>query len=151
DPSNADRVLAVAIAGGAYAVFESADGGTTFGSMIYAASNGDAINGVEIARSDPKTVYLSLTSTAKNPKPVKSTDSGAHWTTTDLTTDLGLGLLRIISVDPQDPNTVLMRWSNPSGGEAIGVTRDGGTSASKPLSIANNFTSFARLTDGTLL
>jgi hypothetical protein len=69
----------------------------------------------------------------------------------DLSADLGPGLPRIISVDPGDPDTVLLRWSSTSGGEAIAVTRNGGTRASKPLVIDHYFTSFARMPDGALV
>ena len=61
-------MLAVGIANTVYRVFASSDGGTTFGTMLYQAAAGDAIGGIEISRSDPQTVYLSLTSADSNPK-----------------------------------------------------------------------------------
>lgn len=151
DPTNADRVLAVGIAGGIHAVFESADGGTTFGATLYQASGGDTINGVETARSDPRIVYVALMSPERSPKLARTADGGATWIVNDLTADLGMGLVRIIAVDPVDPNRVLLRWTSVDGSEAIGVTRDGGATATKPLSISNAFTSFARMPDGALI
>ncbi len=148
---DANRVLAIGIASATYAVFPSTDGGTTFGPALYTASNGDAITGVEISRSDPNTIYVAMnTSADTRPKLARSTDGGAHFTEHDLMTDLGAGLLRIVAVDPQDPATVWLRWLAPET-QAIAVTRDGGQTASKPLPIAGTFTSFVRLPNGTLL
>jgi hypothetical protein len=152
DPTSADRVVAIGIANGLASVFESADGGATFGSTLYEAQGGDAVNGVEIARADPGIVYLALMSTDQSPKLVRTADGGAHWVVSDLSADLGPGSLRIIAVDPADANTVLLRWSSAvDGSEAIAVTRDGGATATKPLAIPNYFTSFARMPDGTLI
>ena len=151
DPTNADRVLSVGVAGGVHAVFESTDGGTTFSATLYQASGGDTINGVESARSDPRIVYVALMSPERGPKLARSDDGGATWIVNDLSADLGPGLVRIIAVDPDDANTVLLRWTSVDGGDAIGLSRDGGVTASKPLSIANTFTSFARMPDGALI
>jgi len=151
DPTNADRVVAIGIANNAYSVFESADGGTTFGSTLYQASGGDAVNGVEIARSDPRIVYVALTSPDRTPKLARSDDGGGQWTVNDLSAGLGPGFVWIIAVDPDDASTVLLRWLGDDGSEAIGVTRDGGATVAKPLSIPNYFTSFARMPDGALV
>jgi hypothetical protein len=151
DPTSADRVLAIGNAGGVASVFESADGGTTFGATLYQASGGDEVNGAEIARSDPRVVYLALMSPDRGPKLARTSDGGASWIVSDLTADLGLGRLRIIAVDPDDPDTVLLRFSSADGGESIAVTRDGGATAAKPLSILHYFTSFARMPGGALI
>jgi hypothetical protein len=151
DPTNADRVLAIGIAGGAYGVFESADGGATFGATLYQPSGGDAVEGAEIARADPQVVYVALAGTDGSPKLARTADGGAHWTVNDLSADLGPGQPRIIAVDPSDVNTVLLRWSSPAGGEALAVTHDGGATATKTLSIPFYFTSFTRMSDGALV
>jgi len=151
DPTNADRVVAIGVAGGVGSVFESADGGATFDSVLYQGAAGDIITSVEIARSDPRVVYVALTDPDQHPKLARTADAGAHWTVNELSSDLGTGLARIIAVDPDDADTVFLRWSSEGGGESVAVTHDGGTSAAKPLSIPLYFTSFARLTDGTLV
>jgi photosystem II stability/assembly factor-like uncharacterized protein len=151
DPANADRVVAIGVAGGVGSVFASADGGASFGATLYQASNGDLISGVEIARSDPQVVYLALSDPDQRPKLARTADGGAHWTVNDLSADLGAGLVRIIAVDPNDADTVLLRWSSPSDGEALAVTHDGGATAAKALSIPHYFTSFARMPDGALV
>ncbi len=57
DPTNANRVLVIAMAtdadgGLGYSVYESSDAGATFSTLRYTAASGDIITGVEIARAD---------------------------------------------------------------------------------------------------
>jgi MYXO-CTERM domain-containing protein len=151
DPIDANRVLAIAIANATYGVYGSSDGGSTFDTTVYVAS-GDAITGVEIARSDPDIIYLAMnTSADTRPKLARSSNGGATFVATDLMKDLGTGIIRIIAVDPVDPNLVWLRWMAVEA-QAIAVTRDGGATASKPLPLtAGYFTSFVQLPSGTLL
>ncbi|HEY7376649.1 MAG TPA: hypothetical protein VIF57_31105 [Polyangia bacterium] len=151
DPTNADRVLAIAVASALYAVFESADGGATFGTMLYQGGAGETVTSVESARSDPRVVYVALMGADQSPRLARSGDGGAHWTVSDLGAVLGPGIPRIIAVDPADAGTVLLRWSSVAGGEAIAVTHDGGATATRTLDIEHYFTSFARLADGALM
>jgi hypothetical protein len=151
DPTDSERVLAVGVTGSTHTVFASSDGGATFGSVLYQASGGDSVNGVEVARSDPRVVYVALTTVDRSPKLSRTADGGGTWTVRDLSAGLGPGFVRIIAVDPNDPNTVLLRWLGAAGGEAIGVTRDGGATVTKPLSIPTSFTSFARMPSGALV
>jgi len=150
DPTNADRVLAIGFLGGVYSLFASSDGGTTFATTpLYQTTGGDSIGGVEIARSDPMTVYLSLTTSDTRPKLARSTDGGAHFTLTDLTSSIGNGQLRIVGVDPADPTLVYLLLLGANA-QAIAVTRDGGQTASAPLT-TGFFNSFVRLPSGTVI
>ena len=151
DPTNADRVLAIGVANGVGSVFESADGGTTFGATLYQGAGGDTVTSVESARADPRIVYVAIFGADQSPRLARSADGGGHWTVSDLSAGLGPGFPRIIAVDPDDPATVLLRWASVTGGEAIAVTRDGGATATKVLSIPNYFTSFTRMSDGALV
>jgi hypothetical protein len=151
DPTNADRVLAIGAANGAWSVFESADGGGTFGAKIYQASSGDVVTSVEIARADPRVVYVATFGADQSPKLARTNDGGAHWTVNDLSAGVGPGFPRIIAVDPDDADTVILRWASVTGGEAIVVTRDGSVTATATLSIPLYFTSFARMPDGALV
>ena len=150
DPKDANHVLAIGAPGSLYSLFESTDGGATFGSPLYTAPADTAIQGVEIAQSDPLTIYMSMTSPTAAPLLARSTDGGAHFTVSDLSADLGPGWLRIIAVDPQDPARVLLRFLGIND-QSLALTTDGGVSASKPVTITGNFTSFARLPSGTML
>ena len=108
------------------------------------------MNGVEIAQSDGNVVYLAMRTSAGAPVLARSYDAGAHFTLNDLSANLGTGLLRIIAVDPQDPNRVLMRFLGTDN-QSLALTVDGGTSATKPVTINGDFNSFTRLPSGTIL
>jgi uncharacterized protein (TIGR03382 family) len=151
DPNDADHVLAIGHDGGAYGVFPSYDGGTTFAAPLYQVAAGDGIGGVEIARSDARVLYVAMTNAAATaPKLARSGDGGATWAVTDLSPMIGLGLLRIIAIDAQDPDTVTLRL-NGADGESIVVTHDGGATVTATLSIAGRFTSYVQLASGARL
>ena len=150
DPSNANHVLAIGAPGSLYSLYESTDGGATFGPPLYTAPADAAIQGVEIARSDPLIIYISMTSPTAAPLLARSTDGGAHFTVSDLSADLGPGWLRIIAVDPGDPARVLLRLLGLND-QSLALTTDGGMSATKPVTITGTFTSFVRLPSGTML
>jgi hypothetical protein len=150
DPVSGTRVLAIGVANQMYSLFQSADSGTTFGPALYHAAAGTTMNGVEIAQSDGNVVYLAMRTSAGAPLLARSTDAGAHFTLNDLSANLGTGLLRIISVDPQDPNRVLMRFLGTED-QSLALTVDGGMSATKPVTINGDFNSFTRLPSGTIL
>jgi len=150
DPRRADHVLAIGAPGSVYSLYESTDGGATFGPPLYTAPADTAIQGVEIAQSDPLTIYLAMTSSAAAPLLARSTDGGAHFTVSDLSADLGPGWLRIIAVDPDDPARVLLRLLGLND-QSLALTTDGGVRASKPVTITGGFTSFVRLPSGTML
>jgi hypothetical protein len=150
-PTDADRVLAVGYADARYAVLASSDGGATFGPTLYEAAVGDGIGGVEIARSDPATIYVSMTAAGEvRPKLARTRDGGANWAVRDFFADLGPGLLRIIAVDSSDPEVVCLRFLGTDT-QAVAVTRDGGATVTTTLTVAGNLTAFVRLATGTLL
>jgi hypothetical protein len=159
DPTNPNRVLAattstVGDAGSIYTVVESSDGGTTFGQLRYTAAGGDHITGIEISRSDPQTVYLTLTSgTAYAPKVAVTTNGGTSWTLHDLTTSLPTGTysIRLVAIDPNNPQKLFLRIGSPSG-QALAVSKDGGATATTPLTFPGGaFNAFARLDSGSLI
>ena len=150
DPVTGTRVMAIGVANQVYSLFQSTDGGATFAPALYAAASGQTLSGVEIARSDGNIVYLAMRTTDSAPLLGRSTDGGAHFTVTDLTASLGTGLLRIISIDPDDPNRVLFRFLGAND-QSLALTVDGGMTVTKPVTINGDFTSFVRLPNGTLL
>ena len=158
DPTNPNRVLAVvaksADAGSIYTVVESADAGTTFPQLRYTAAAGDHITGVEIARSDPQTVYLTLTSGATYaPKVAVTSNGGASWTLHDLSTTLPAGTysIRLVAVDPTNPEKLILRVGSGAG-EALAISTNGGASAATPLTFPGGvFTAFARMPSGSLI
>jgi hypothetical protein len=165
DPTNGDRVLSIVSqagdAGVIYQVFESADAGSTLGTLRYAAPAGDHLSGIEIARSAPMTVYTTLTSgtTSLVPKLARSDDGGRTWMTHDLSAMLGAGVtsIRLISIDPQNPSTVFMRVASGMASlgtveERIAVTTDSGASITTPLTLpGGNVQAFVRTPTGHLI
>jgi MYXO-CTERM domain-containing protein len=158
DPTNANRVLAVVAtsgdAGSVYSVVESADAGTTFPQLRYTAAAGDHITGVEIARSDPQTVYLTLTSGATYvPKVAVTSNGGGSWTLHDLSGSLAAGTysIRLVSVDPTNAQKLILRVGSGSG-EALAISTNSGVSATTPLTFPGGvFTAFARMPSGSLI
>ena len=158
DPTDPNRVLTVTTtapdAGSLYEVLASSNGAATFGGAIYTAGPDDHITGVEIARSAPQTVYVTLTSGSSFvPKLAQTTDGGAHWTLHDLSAGLTPGAysLGLIAVDPADAQKVYLRVGAPTG-EALAITTDGGASVALPLNLPGGaLTAFARMPSGSLI
>ena len=160
DRTVVDRVLAVNVtccdAGERiHSVLESLDGGDTFDTLLYAADRGATITGVESARSDPRTIYVTLTGAPPDgaaPPPIlaHTIDGGLHWSAVDLTGQVGAGVVRLVAVDPENPRKVLLLW-NGAGSQALVMTTDAGVSASKTLVPTGLIKAFLRLTSGTML
>jgi hypothetical protein len=162
DRSDGNRVLAVAAGrdadGGVLpqSVYLSTDGGTTFGATpLYTAPAMTNVVGIEIARSDPSVIYVAMYGYSNapgfHPTLLRSADGGATWTPHDVEAGLGPHELRILAVDPDDPDLVYLRVI-AAGQESFAVTRDGGATFSAPLAIANGgLSAFARLASGTIL
>jgi MYXO-CTERM domain-containing protein len=158
DPTDADRVVVIATsyaidAGSIVAsVLASSDGGKTFGTTLYTASDGDAVTGVEIARSSPSTIYMTMLTSASAPKLGRSMDGGSTWTIHDLTSTLGADVhsIRLIAVDPDDADRVFLR-AGPSGDDRLVLSGDGGMTASTALDLHGVMTAFTRTPAGHLM
>jgi hypothetical protein len=155
DRTVTDRILAVetACCPGeqlAHALFESTDGGGTFPTTpLYRAAPGAMITGVESARSDPRTIYLTLLGAPMDggsppPMLVRTSDGGLTWQVADLSARLGPGMVRLVAVDPTDAGKVFLLWSGVDG-QALAVTGDGGADARKILVPTGVLKAFLRL------
>jgi hypothetical protein len=163
DVSNANRVwAALAPAGGTgpYTIIESLDAGATFNTVRFTSATGDAITGVELSKSDANTAYVTLRSgTNFTPKLAMTKDGGATWTTRDLSAVAAIGNanIRLVSIDPTNPNKIFLRVSIPSGttkGDGIALSLDGGATFVSPPPVAvpgGVLNAFTRLSTGTLL
>jgi MYXO-CTERM domain-containing protein len=162
DPTNANRVLAVAVpvsdAGVTYLVIESSDGGATFGPTRYMAASGDNITGVEIARAAAQTVYVAMTSGSTfAPKLARTTNGGTTWQVEDLSAKLPTKttLIRIVAVDPTNADRVYLRTHSPAGDAfAVAVAGAGGSSftVTTPQTFPGGILSaYARLASGTIV
>jgi len=159
DPSDSAHVVAIApsaptadAAVGPDAVFESSDGGQTFAATpVYAATAGDQLLGVEIARADARVIYVTTASPGPHPVLARSDDAGAHWATFDLAPSIGARVARIVAVDPVDPNVIYLRAIG-AGEELLAVSRDGGMTFATPVRVpGGTLSAFARLASGTVL
>jgi MYXO-CTERM domain-containing protein len=160
DPTNANRVLAitgVTVDGGPsiIKVVESTDGGATFGTLRYTADPGDSITGLEIARSAPSTIYLTVKTAgpAFSPVLVQSTNGGMSWTRHDLSAMLAPGTktIRLVAVDPTNPQKVFLRVGAGQD-EGLAVTTDGGATVTTPLTFPGGIvTAYTRMASGTII
>lgn len=161
DRTVTDRVLAVEVAccaagQPAHALFESRDGGGTFpATPLYQAEPGAMITGVESARSDPATIYLTLLGAATDggaPPPMlaQTSDGGVSWRIADLSARLGPGMVRLVAIDPTDARKVFLLWSGVDG-QALAVTGDGGADARKILAPTGVMKAFLVLDSGAIL
>jgi len=152
DPSDASHVLAEAFdyTSSTYTVLQSTDTGATFTSKLYTSDAKATMTGIEIARSDPKTIYVTLTAATTNaPMLGHSNDGGATWKFTDLTSVLGAGSPSIIAVDPTNAQSVLLLFKGT--GEALAVSQDGGKTVTLSMSTSGYFTAATRTPGGALL
>ena len=154
DPTDGTHVLAAGLASGEgidYSVYESSDGGATFSRALYAAAPGDLITGLEIARSDPMTIDLTLANGGgAAPTLARSTDGGTTWQLTDLTSAFGSGQVRILAIDPTDADRVFLRVIEATG-DRLGIVTDGGATVTTPLAFDGGLGAFVRTGAGTLL
>jgi photosystem II stability/assembly factor-like uncharacterized protein len=160
DPTNAMRVLVLAspVLGTPGEVLPSSDGGATFGAPLFTAPATGTLTSVEIARSDPQTVYVAMnttttvgTTTTIHPSLVRTTDGGATWTTMSADASLGGSSFFIIAVDPVDAQVLTVRVLEPAG-DAVAVSRDGGMTFTRTLGVpGGTLSAYARLDSGTEL
>jgi MYXO-CTERM domain-containing protein len=170
DPTpGSQNVLAIVLPSGGTAngVYRSADAGQTWETQpLFSDDMGGSLNGVEIAKSDPQTIYLTFKRVQPlRPFLVRSTDGGATWTPIDLGS-VASGLeVRIIAVDPDDAHKVYLRALDPVNGDKLIITTDGGGTFRVAATIygpytlpdgasgvgAVSMTSFLRRADGTML
>jgi photosystem II stability/assembly factor-like uncharacterized protein len=148
DPSDATLVVAiVAIASGSYLI-ASHDGGQTFVAPALYQTN-DLLTAIEISLSTPGVMYATSNSlTGSGSNLLKSTDLGAHWTSTVIPTDPQTQPL-ILAIDREDSNTVYLRIVSALT-DSIVITTDGGQTFQTLITINGQFSSFLRATDGTL-
>jgi len=136
DPSDGARVFALASrtdAGTkAYGLFVSSNGGTTFDSKaLYTAPANTTLDGVEVALSNPRRLYLTSSPASVGagggPSVIRSDDGGATFTSVDVSASTGVGTLRIVAIHPTNPDTVYFRFSGNSDDRLMISTDKGAT------------------------
>lgn len=156
DPMHVVATFALARDGGSFAqaVVESRDGGRSFGGPLYVAPEGTLLTGLELARSSPKTLYLTAVSydakTVAHPLVGRSTDGGAGFTLVDLSAVLGADSPRLAAVDPVDPKRIYLRASGESA-DRLAISSDGGATVRVAFALSGRMSAFLRRADGTLI
>ncbi len=157
DPSDARHVLAIATPAGdggaeAPAVFESRDRGLTFAAPpLYSPPLPTlALTGVEIARSSPSDVYLTLYSyQAHSPFIAHSANGGAGFDVADESAAIHAPM-RLAAVDANDPQTLYLRVQYDSG-DALAISHDAGATVALALEVMGPMSAFLQRASGTLL
>lgn len=159
DPSNADRVFAIARAPavdggtrpqGAYA---SNDAGKTWGDPLYSAPENAYVTGIEAAASDGDTLYVSLTlfeTKESHPYLVRSNDGGKSWTMIALEPSIGMQLPRILAIDKDDAKRVYLRLGS-TGKDSLAIYDDDSGAVDVLLMLDASMSAFLRRADGSLI
>ena len=137
---------------GAAAVHESTDGGDSFAAApLYVAGAGAELLGVEIARADPRVIYLAIADARPAPDARALGRRGRDLDDAGHRAVARRAPARIIAIDPVDPDVVYLRVIG-AGVELLAVSRDGGVSFATPITLAGGaLSAFARLASGTVL
>ena len=144
-------MLAIALPIEGEAVFESRNGGLTFDRVLHRAGPQEALIGVEVAASDPRTIYVAwYSSPGVQPKLLRTYDGAATWETVDLQQVVGSSFVRIIAVDPSNPRRIYLRIQAASY-EELAISDDGGTTLARPVRIMGQLAGFAVLPSGTIV
>jgi len=162
DPSNADRVFAVAIPAGVAnpvtAIFHSEDGGLTYAVSGFATPAGASITGIEVAATEPDRVFATLdgSSDGSQPELARSIDGGKTFELHALGPALGAVRVRLVAIDPTDASVIFLRLFSAPGvtpvSEALAMSRDGGDTWTTPLMLeGGSLVGFVRLPTGTLV
>jgi chloramphenicol-sensitive protein RarD len=160
DPADPDHVIAVAEAGRSaksnalQGIFVSHDGAASFDrTPLYTADEGYNFTGIEIARTDPSTIYAALYEYLEGHGSVllRSHDGGVHFGMVDLTGTLAQKLARILAVDPEDPERVYLRAYDSTPQEQLAIY-DGTSDEVQPsLQLEHRMSAFLRRSDGALI
>ena len=115
-------------------LFESTDGGTTFGATpLYSAPAGANVVSVEIARSNPMVDLPGDVHDARPPPPSAAFERRrSDLVERDVEAGLGANEFRILTVDPDDANVLYLRVI-ALGMESVMVTRDAGMTFATPV------------------
>jgi photosystem II stability/assembly factor-like uncharacterized protein len=157
DPLDAGRVFVIVSPNGVgkqvlYTLVQSHDGGATFDDVRFTAAVGDVLTGVEVARTDPSTIYLTAAvGPTFLPELLRSVDGGAVWQTADLSGSLGASDVRLIAIDPENAARSYLRAITLTG-ESLVVVDDGGSTVRTPVMLdGGHLTAFARLAAGPII
>lgn len=154
DPRRGLVISSTAGDGGGFhtVLFETNDGAATFHTLGRALGTDFLAQTVEVAPSDPRRIYVSGTVTSdggtQTPAVLRSSDRGASFTRTMLSS-FGAGHSAWISaVDPKDPGTLYVRMRTTDKDRLL-VSTDGAKTFRETYGAAGSLTGFALSPDGS--
>jgi len=156
DPTSEQRVYAIGVLRENFdageSLYVSSDGGVTFGAPVFTAPPRTALMTVMVVPSRPTTLLASVFSAPENhPSLLRSVDAGEHWeVVADLVDSLGENPFELLAIDPADENIVYVRMLGPAD-ETLAISRDGGLTFARVVSIPGKLNAFLKLASGTLL
>jgi hypothetical protein len=160
DPADDQHVLAVAEAERSASgraiqgLFESTDGAESFAwTPLYLAEENLNFTGLEIARSDPRTLYATLYqfAGAVGARLLRSHDGGKTFGQVDLQGVLGRKLARILAIDPADPERVYLRAYDSSARELLAIFDGASSSVEIAFQLPHRMSAFLLRSDGALI
>ncbi|MDB4980778.1 MAG: hypothetical protein JWM82_1530 [Myxococcales bacterium] len=154
---DASRVLAIVSPNGVgaqttYTIVLSSNGGASFDAVLFTASAGDVVTGVEAARGDEQHLFATLArGSGFTPALAVSDDGGAHWREVDLSPQLAAAGIRLVAVDRTNPSRVFLRVSMADA-EALAVFDATNDTLTTPLTFPGGLmTAFAQTDEGPLI
>lgn len=106
-------------------LFKSIDAGASY-EAIYTAPANSTVLGIEISRTNTDTMYIVVRPSSGNSYLVKTTDA---WTTTStISLPSGDGSLALISLDPENDQTIWLAYPRGNNGNKVFKSINGGTS-----------------------
>jgi MYXO-CTERM domain-containing protein len=152
DPTDATHVFAIAAVNGTFALYPSSDGGRSFQEPIFTAPGEAFLLSVESAKSDPKVVYMTMTSRSPVvPYVIASIDGLRTSTTYDLSSVLGKSGPKIMAVSHRDPKMIFFRVQADDGTDQLAVSEDGGKTVRIAAETHSTITDFLERQSGTML
>ncbi|MCH2193393.1 T9SS type A sorting domain-containing protein [Kordia sp.] len=106
-------------------LFKSENAGASF-DAIYTAPANSQVLGIEISRINTDTMYIVVRPNSGNSYLVKTTDAWAS--TSTITLPSGNGTLALISLDPENDETIWLAYPRGTNGNKVFKSNNGGTS-----------------------
>lgn len=155
-PSEPARALALGMLfeadAGTFGAVESLNAGVSFDRLIHATAPGEAPpTGIEIARSDPASLWMTMAAGEDGGTSLQSSSNGGEtWTPHDVGT-LATDRLLLVAIDRTRPERVFLRAIDPANQEWLGEYDSTTGIARRLTAVPERMTAFVQRENGELL